>query len=67
MIAQKMLDQSLILWLQDTVTTAVPDTYMFDSDELQAYVEGREDNLPLKPETWFNLDGEVSITLYSGL
>ncbi|CAO3664414.1 unnamed protein product [Umbelopsis ramanniana] len=64
MIAQKMLDQSLVLWLQDTVTTAVPDTYMFDSEELQAYIDGREENLPLKPETWFNLDGEDSqITL----
>lgn len=60
-----MLDQSLVLWLQDTVTTAVPDTYMYDSEELEAYLDGREENLPLMPETWFNLDGEVGIALYA--
>jgi hypothetical protein len=59
-LSKKLLDKRLELWIKENVVSAFPDTYLFDSDELQMYIDNRDGNSPLKPETWFNLDGEVS-------
>lgn len=59
-MSQKVLDKRLELWIKENIASVLPDTYLFDDEELRIYSESRGGHQPLNPEIMFNLDGEVS-------